>query len=275
MARLEGKVALITGAAQGQGEAEARLFVAEGAQVVLTDVLDEKGEALAAELGAAATYQHLNVANPDEWERVVADVQSRHGALHVLVNNAAISYHARIEDCEIAEFEAHFRVNQLGPWLGIKTSLALMEASAPASIINVASAAGLRGSFGGTAYNSSKAALVMLTKCAAMELGPRNIRVNTICPGGVDTAMAREAERDWLGGELAGGAGNEEPGWQIPLRRIGQPKEIASMALFLATEDSSYCTGTEFVVDGGMLAGLPFPPGGSKGPQRVPAIPDA
>ena len=275
MTRLEGKVALITGAAQGQGAAEARLFVEEGAQVVLTDVLDDKGEALVAELGAAATYQHLNVAKVGDWERVVADVQSRHGALHVLVNNAAISKYARIEDCEVTEFEAHYRVNQLGPWLGIKTSLALMEASAPASVINVSSAAGLRGTYGGTAYGSSKAALVALTRNAAIELGPRNIRVNTICPGGIDTEMARTAEEEWLGGEMAGGLGDEEPGWQIPLRRIGQPEEIASVALFLATDESSYCTGTEFVVDGGLMAGLPFPPGGNKGPQRVGNILDA
>lgn len=275
MARLDGKVALITGAAQGQGAAEARLFIQEGARVVLTDVLDAKGEAVAAELGDAASYQHLNVAHINDWERVIAHVQARHGALHVLVNNAAISYHARIEDCEVSEFEAHFRINQLGPWLGIKTSLALLEASAPASIINVASASGLRGTYGGTAYGSSKAGLIMLSKCAALELGPRNIRVNTICPGGVDTAMAREAEQDWLSGEMAGAADTQESGWQIALRRIGQPEEIASAALFLATEDSSYCTGTEFVVDGGLLAAMPFPPGGKKGPQRVPNILDA
>jgi 3alpha(or 20beta)-hydroxysteroid dehydrogenase len=279
MARLDGKVALITGAAQGQGAAEARLFVEEGARVVLTDVLDELGAALAAELGDAATYQHLNVAKPEDWKRVIADVKSRHGALHVLLNNAAISRYSRIEDCEVSDFEGHYRVNQLGPWLGIKTSLALMEGSAPASIINVASVSAMRGSYGGAAYSASKNAVVAISKCLAVELSPRGIRVNTIFPGGVATEMARATEEEWLGGEMAPKDAPQTddgvPKWELPLRRIGRPDELASLALFLASDDSSYCTGADFVADGGLTAGLPFPPGGQKGPQRVGAVLDA
>lgn len=276
VARLDGKVALITGAARGQGAAEARLFVEEGARVVLTDLLDEEGEALAAELGDAATYHHLNVAKPEDWERVIADVQSRHGALHVLVNNAAISLFATIEDADVHFFDAHYRVNQLGPWLGIKTSLALMEASAPGSIVNVASAVGHSGCYGGIAYGSSKAALIALTKSASVELAPRGIRVNSICPGMVDTAMAHATQEQWMGGDVIPSEAEENaPKWELPLRRIGRPEEIAAMALFLATDGSSYCTGADFVVDGGMLSSLPFPPGGSKGPMPVGDILDA
>jgi 3alpha(or 20beta)-hydroxysteroid dehydrogenase len=270
--RLAGKVALITGAARGQGAAEAELFVAEGARVVLTDVLDKDGRARASELGDAATYRHLDVTSPEDWGRVVDDIRSAHGSLHVLVNNAGISRHATIEDCDVDEFEAHFRINQLGTWLGIKSSLALMQESAPGSIINVASTSGLRGSYGGGAYNASKFGVIGLSKCAAIELSPRGIRVNTICPGGIDTEMARASQEEWMGGKMFA-EDAVGPRWELPMRRMGLPAEIASLALFLASEESSYCTGSEFVADGGLLADHPFSPGGKNGPQRPPAGP--
>ena len=232
MKRLEGKVALITGGARGQGEAEARRFVAEGARVVIADVLDDAGRRVAAELGDAARYQHLDVTNEDDWHTAVLATLAHFGRLDILVNNAAILK------------------LQVGCWLGMKSALAALKDAGGGSIANVSSTAGMEGVAGGSAYVSSKFAVRGMTKAAALEFGRYGIRVNSVHPGGIDTVMARPPEyADFDSSSIYSG---------LPIARIGKPDEVASLVLFLASDESAYCTGSEFIVDGGMLAGSTF-----------------
>jgi 3alpha(or 20beta)-hydroxysteroid dehydrogenase len=248
MQRLEGKVALVTGAARGQGEAEARLFVEEGARVVLGDVLDEEGRQVAASLGDAALYLHHDVSQPDSWRNFVRSGREAFGHIHVLVNNAGIAHVAPIVEVIAEDFLRVTHVNQLGCLLGMQAVIPAMAEAGGGSIVNVSSVAGIEGVPGMVAYVASKFAIRGMTKTAALELGRLGIRVNSIHPGGVDTPMAR------LGQEQIEGAG-ESHYRRLPLPRIGRPVEMARLALFLASDESSYCTGSEFVADGGMLAG--------------------
>jgi len=242
--RLDGKVALITGAARGQGEAEARLFVAEGARVVVTDMLDELGEKVAASLGDAAVYRHLDVSSEADWDAAVKLTRERFGRLDILVNNAGINgTWGPIESCTLENYRLVTDVNQLGPFLGMKAVIPSLRESGTGSIVNVSSVAGLHGIPGLIAYVASKFALRGMTKVAAMELGKHNIRVNSVHPGAVDTPMM-PPEVDRV--QAAKGQ---------PLERVGQPEELARMVLFLASEESSFCTGSEFIADGGMSAG--------------------
>jgi 3alpha(or 20beta)-hydroxysteroid dehydrogenase len=248
---LVGKTAIITGGARGQGAEEARLFVDLGAQVVVADVLDEEGEALAVELGAAATYCHLDVADEQGWETVVktaADIGE--GAVDVLVNNAGVVRPAKLVDTTLDEFMWHVNVNQLGVFLGMRATAPHMRNGS--SIVNVSSAAALAGVSGLGAYSASKWAVRGLTKVAAMELGSAGIRVNTVLPGGVDTPMVRSTGLD-----------DETIAKQwatlVPLGRIGQPQDIAWMVAFLASDHSTFCTGGDFVVDGGRTVGVTSP----------------
>lgn len=250
MKRLEGKVALITGGARGQGEAEARRFVQEGARVVIADVLDADGERVAAELGSAAMFQHLDVTQPDAWSAAVRATLARFGKLDVLVNNAGILMLAPLESCSLDAYRKVIEVNQVGTWLGMKSVLAAMKAAGGGAIVNVSSTAGMEGVATGTAYVSSKFAVRGMTKAAALELGQYGIRVNSVHPGGIDTVMARPPE---LAGMDGGGIFRG-----LPIPRIGRPEEVANLVLFLASDESSYCTGAEFIVDGGMLAGSTF-----------------
>jgi 3alpha(or 20beta)-hydroxysteroid dehydrogenase len=245
--RLEGKVALITGAARGQGAAEARLFVQEGAKVLLTDVLDEAGEALARELGPAARYQHLDVSREDEWARAVSAAE-RLGRLNVLVNNAAVLFAASIADTTLADYQRVIGVNQVGCFLGIRAVMEPMKRAGGGSIVNVSSIDGLQSKNGLMAYSSSKWAIRGITKCAAIELGRHGIRVNSIHPGGIDTPM----------GNPTGMGFDEMNDWYVnhPIPRVGRPVEVAWMAVFLASDEASYCTGSEYPVDGGWNAGL-------------------
>jgi 3alpha(or 20beta)-hydroxysteroid dehydrogenase len=242
---LAGKVALITGAARGVGAATAARFVAEGAQVVLTDVLGDDVAGVAADLGpAAAAYPH-DVADEDAWTAIVSATVEQFGGLDVLINNAAILTMSAIEDTSAAEFERIVRINQIGPFLGIKAVIPAMRASGGGSIVSIGSIDGLSGMNGIAGYASSKAALHGLTTVAALELGPYGIRVNTVHPGGTDTPMWGEAPDEVKAAAFALQA--------IP--RIGRPEEIAAAALFLASDESSYCTGSALVVDGGHTAG--------------------
>ncbi|MGW1996652.1 glucose 1-dehydrogenase [Embleya sp. NPDC001921] len=259
MGKLDGRVVLITGAARGQGVVEARLFAAEGARVVLADILDEAGEAAAEEIGDAARYVHLDVSDEDDWQRAVGTAVDTFGGLDGLVNNAGILAFDPIEEMSRAAYLRIVEVNQLGTFLGMKTALPAIRATdGPGTIVNIASYAGLAGMEGLVAYASTKGAVLAMTRVAALEAGPR-IRVNAICPGGVRTPMTNPADIEGLTVPTPA-PGEPDPVSEvfggIPLARIGEPDEIASAALFLTSADSSYMTGTHIVVDGGWMAGV-------------------
>jgi len=247
---LEGKVALISGSARGMGAEEARLFVAQGARVVLGDVLDEEGEKTAAELGESAIYQPLDVTNEAAWRTAVAKAESAFGKLDVLVNNAGILRFGALEETSVEEYELVIRVNQLGPFLGMKSAAPALRRAGGGAIVNISSLAGIQGVAGAVAYTSSKFAVRGMTKVAALELGSAGIRVNSVHPGGVETPMTRPF------GDETDPAQTRE--YTTPIPRIGRPDEIAQLVLFLASDKSSYCTGSEFVVDGGALAGQTY-----------------
>ncbi|HEY2302594.1 MAG TPA: glucose 1-dehydrogenase [Acidimicrobiales bacterium] len=254
MGRLEGKVAIVTGAARGQGEAEARLFAAEGAQVVLGDVLDELGVAVAADIGASARYVHLDVSRAEDWATAVA-LASSIGSYQVLINNAAIIRPASIEDTTLEDYLSVINVNQIGCFLGMKHAVAPMRSNGGGAIVNISSVDGMKSTNGLVSYSASKFAVRGMTKTAAIEWGRYNIRVNSIHPGGVNTPMGNPINDPML----------EKTPYQFQaIPRIGYPPEIANAALFLVGDESSYITGTELMVDGGWLAGRLEPglPGG-------------
>jgi 3alpha(or 20beta)-hydroxysteroid dehydrogenase len=260
--RLAGKVAVITGAARGMGETEARLFVAEGAKVMVADVLDDEGRAVAAALGESAHFVHLDVTDEVQWQAVLAETVERFGPPDVLVNNAGILRSGSLLDTETATFHEVLDINLVGPFLGMKTIGAAMVAAGHGSIVNVSSTGGMVGMSMIGAYVASKWGLRGLTKTAAIELGPRGVRVNSLHPGGVATPMAGAAI-DPMSEPPAPGqtdpdptlAAMDEVSAGVPIPRMGRPIEIARLALFLASDESSYCTGMEFVADGGSVAG--------------------
>ena len=244
MGRLDGKVAIVTGGARGQGAAEARLFVAEGAKVVVGDVLVEAGEALVAELGSAAAFVRHDVADEVAWEAVVTTAQERFGGIHVLVNNAGIGHTAPIAKHTVADYERVIAVNQLGVFLGMRSVVAPMTEGGGGSIVNISSGAGLRATKYMIAYAASKYAVTGMTAAAALELARNNIRVNSIHPGVIETPMLGDF----------GDSTDDRIVRATPMRRMGRPEEIANVALFLASDESSYMTGSHVVVDGGITA---------------------
>jgi 3alpha(or 20beta)-hydroxysteroid dehydrogenase len=251
MGRLDGKVAIITGAARGQGAAEARLFAAEGAKVVVTDVLDAEGEALAKELGDAVAFVHQDVSQEADWERTVADAVERFGGVDVLVNNAAILGFNQLQRTTLEEYRKIIDVNQVGVFLGMRSVIKPMRARGGGSIINVSSVDGIKGSPYVIAYQASKFAVTGMTKGSAIELARYGIRVNSVHPGGVKTPMITD---------MGGGGMDDYFAANVPLGRAGEPEEIAPLVLFLASDESSYCTGAQFVADGGWTAGHAIPP---------------
>lgn len=246
MGRLDGRIAIITGGARGQGAEEARLFAAEGATVVITDVLDEAGIACAADI-PRASYVHLDVRSEIEWESSVAAVIAKHGHIDVLVNNAGVDLAKRFELTTLEDWERVVAINQTGVFLGMRTvGRAMIAAGAGGSIINVSSVAGMEAAKGRAAYGSTKWAVRGITKVGALEWGEHGIRVNSIHPGFIETPMTADLK---LFKDPTARARAEQV---VSLRRMGQPIDVAWMALFLASDESSYCTGQEFVVDGGV-----------------------
>jgi 3alpha(or 20beta)-hydroxysteroid dehydrogenase len=240
MNRLTGKIVLISGGARGQGAAEARLFVAEGAKVVIGDVLEAEGQRLAAELGGAAVFVRQDVTREDDW-KIATDAAGALGGLHGLVNNAGIYQPKTLMETDTALFERHMRVNQLGCFLGMQAVVPLMERSGGGSIVNVSSVAGLRGSPGAIAYSATKWALRGMTKAAAADLAPRRIRVNSIHPGPIDTEMLKVRTPEQ----------NQRRLQTVPMRRMGTAEEVANLVLFLLSDESGYITGAEVAIDGG------------------------
>ena len=247
MGRLSGKVAIITGGARGMGAATCRLFVEQGAKVVIADVLDDAGAALAAELGESARFFKLDVTNEENWADVVTEAEATLGPVDALVNNAGILMFKSILETTKADFERVLGVNLVGELLGIKAVAPGMIARGRGSIINVSSVDGMKGANGLVAYASSKWGVRGLTKVAAMELGHKGVRVNSVHPGGVDTIMSNhnDSSREELNKSYS----------NVPLQRIGGPEEVAAASAFLASDDASYIHGAEIVVDGGMTVG--------------------
>lgn len=258
MGKLDGRVVLITGAARGQGEQEARLFAAEGAKVVLADVLDDQGEALAKELGeGTAAYVHLDVSQEADWTAAVAAAKESFGRIDGLVNNAGILRFNELVSTPLEEFQLITQVNQVGAFLGIRTVAPEIEAAGGGTIVNTASYTALTGMAFVGAYTASKHAILGLTRVAALELAAKKIRVNAVCPGAVNTPMTNPAALDPTADpEEAKEAVAELYKKLVPLGRIGRPEEVAKLALFLSSDDSSYITGQPFVIDGGWLAGV-------------------
>ena len=251
MQRLAGKVAIVTGGARGMGEATVRLFVEHGAKVVIGDILAEQGQALADELGDAAVFCKLDVTAQEDWDAAVAVAEAL-GPLNVLVNNAGILHMASILDTTPEDYLRVVKVNQLSAFMGIRSVINPMKAAGSGSIINVSSIDGLHSSAGLSAYSSTKWALRGLTRSAAIELGQYAIRVNTVHPGGIFTEMGGK-------GVLSEEDMNQSVYKNFPIPRVGQPEEVANVTLFLATDEASYSTGTEFVADGGWFAGMRNP----------------
>ncbi|WP_326689698.1 SDR family oxidoreductase [Streptomyces sp. NBC_01795] len=260
MGKLDGRVALVSGAARGQGEQEARLFAAEGAKVVLGDVLDERGERVAAELGAeSAAYVHLDVRSEESWQAAAEAAERRFGPVDALVNNAGILRFHELAATPVEEFREVIEVNQTGCFLGMKTLVPYIERAGGGTIVNTASYAAMAGMAFLTAYAASKAAIVGMTRVASMELAGKGVRVNAMCPGAIDTPMTNPAKAAESGLRVEGGGAGELDAFYaklIPQGRVGRPEEVARLALFLSCEDSSYVTGQPFVIDGGWLAGV-------------------
>ncbi len=248
MGRLDGKVALITGGARGMGKSHVRHFIAEGAKVVFGDVLDDKGEYVAAGLGPdVCRYVHHDVTSEADWAAAVATALDAFGTLDVLVNNAGILKFASIEDMSLNDFRQVLEVNAIGTWLGMKSVIHPMKHNSGGSIVNISSIEGFAGAASLSAYSASKFAIRGMTKAAARELGPFGIRVNSVHPGAVMTRMMFDSADSGKDGDAFLKA--------MPLARFAEPVEISRLVAFLASDDSSYSTGAEFLADGGILSG--------------------
>lgn len=243
MARVQDKVIIVTGSAQGMGETHARRLIKEGAKVVLTDLNAEKGQALAGELGENALFLSQDVTSETDWANVIKQTEQHFGSVNVLVNNAGITMSKSILNMSVEEYRRIVEINQVSIFLGMKAVIPSMKNSQSGSIINISSINGLVG--GAIGYTDSKFAVRGMTKAAALECAPFGIRVNSVHPGVIETPMIMQGDTK---------AEVEAFAKHIPLRRIAKPEEVTSLVLYLASDDSSYSTGSEFVVDGGLTA---------------------
>ena len=242
MARVAGKVALVTGGARGIGAEAVRLLVAEGAKVVVTDILDSEGEALAAELGEDVAYLHHDVTDQAAWQSVVAAAKERFGGLDVLVNNAGISDYGPIDDYPVERWQRIMDINVNAVFYGMQAATPLLrESTKNPSIINISSIAGIQGFNNLVGYVTSKWAVRGMTKAVAMDLGPAGVRVNSIHPGVITTPMTEGYTEDMMAA--------------VALQRLGKPPEIGWLIVYLASDESTFCTGAEFIADGGQTVG--------------------
>ena len=239
MGRLDGKVALITGGARGQGAAEGARFAAEGAAVYLTDVLAAEGAETASDIGA--TFLEHDVTSPEQWDAVVARMMDDHGRIDALVNNAGILFWATMTETDLADWERIVAINQTGVFLGMRAVAPHMKAQGAGSIVNISSIAGLRGASICFAYGATKWAVRGMTKGAAQELGPHGVRVNSVHPGVIDTPMLADQSLEAMAS-------------RVPLGRPASADEVAMLALWLVSDESAYANGAEFVLDGGQTA---------------------
>ena len=248
--RLEGKVAFISGGARGMGAVETRMFATEGARVAFGDVLDEEGRKLEAEInetGGQALFVHLDVTREGDWQNAIASTVSRFGKLDVLVNNAGISGHGRVEDTTVEEWDRVMDVNAKGVFLGTKVAIPEMRKAGGGSIVNISSQLGLVGTdISSPQYQASKGAVRLLTKATAIQYAKEGIRANSVHPGPIVTPMTEDRRADPEVYELMLS--------RIPMGRYGQPEEVGNVVLYLASDESSYVTGSELVVDGGWTA---------------------
>ncbi|MEK4029272.1 MULTISPECIES: glucose 1-dehydrogenase [Bacillaceae] len=243
MTRLEGKIAIITGAAQGMGAAHAQRFIEEGAKVVLTDLNEEKGKAFAAELGENALFVKQNVTSAEDWANVVAETEKAFGSVNVLVNNAGITMAKSILEVTEEEYRRIVDINQVSVFLGMKAVIPAMQKAGGGSIVNISSMNGIVA--GAIGYTDTKFAVRGMTKAAAIECANYGIRVNSVHPGVIATPMVVQEDTK---------AAVEEFSKHIPIKRVAQPEEVSSLVVYLASEESSYSTGSEFIVDGGLTA---------------------
>jgi 3alpha(or 20beta)-hydroxysteroid dehydrogenase len=242
MGRVDGKVALISGGARGMGESHARMLVAEGAKVVLGDILDDEGNALADDIGDAARYVHLDVTQPDQWDAAVSTAVDEFGKLNVLVNNAGAVALGPLKSHDLTKWQQVLDVNLTGTFLGMQRVVDPMTEAGGGSIINVSSIEGLRGAPWVHGYVASKWGVRGLTKSAALELAPLKIRVNSIHPGFIRTPMTKHLPDDMV---------------KAPMGRPGTPEEVSTFVIFLASDESSFSTASEYVMDGGLVADVP------------------
>jgi 3alpha(or 20beta)-hydroxysteroid dehydrogenase len=243
MARVADKVVLVTGGARGMGAAHGEALVAEGAQVVIGDILDDAGQSVVEKLGDAAIYVHLDVTDPDQWDQAVAASLENFGRLDALVNNAGIVKMGPLRGSSLSDWQQVLDVNLTGPYLGMRAAIEPMIEAGGGSIVNVSSVEGLAGSANLHGYVAAKFGLRGITKSAAVELARHNIRVNSIHPGLVHTPLSQGVTEEFMA--------------PIPMRRGASPAEIAAFVVFLVSDESSYATGAEFVVDGGLTGYVP------------------
>ena len=250
MGRLNGKIAIVSGGARGQGATEAKMFAREGAKVVLGDVLDEEGEQVEAQInesGGTATYVHLDVTREDDWRSAVDTAIDRYGKLDILVNNAGILISKGLEDTTVEDWDRIMEINAKGVFLGTKQAIPAMRRAGGGSIINISSTAGLVGSPNGSpSYTATKGAVRLLTKSTAIQYAKEGIRCNSVHPGPIDTEMIRHT--------LTDPTRLEQRMQRLPLGRVGTPEDIAYGVLYLASDESSFVTGSELVIDGGTTA---------------------
>jgi 3alpha(or 20beta)-hydroxysteroid dehydrogenase len=246
--RLANKIALVTGAASGIGEACARRFAAECAIVIVSDIREAEGKAVAASIGEAARFEMLDASDADAWAASIARIIAKHGGLDILVNNAGCGAGGGIERESLADHKRVMDLNVTGVWLGMKSAIPAMEARGGGSIVNISSIDGLVGVEGLGSYVGSKFAVTGMTRALALELGPRNIRVNSVHPGIIATPMVAKTPAASMARLQAAVA-------KQPIARMGAPQEIAAAVLFLASDEASFCTGSALVVDGGHIAG--------------------